>query len=133
LSIEAERSNGVCQGDKVNRPYVTEHRTVGSVWRRERKKLAVLCVTLHTVLKGVVSDAGDIRHDSSLLRKPTEYDKFPRFRKWCDLLIYISRYFTTCACVKKLVILRRCSSKWDIQNWTWKKSQIFPCDFYWSI
>ena len=53
-----ERGNGVCQGDKVNRPYVTEHRTFGSVWRRERKKLAVHCVTLHTVMTGAVSDAG---------------------------------------------------------------------------
>jgi hypothetical protein len=51
-----ERGNGLCRGDRVNRPNVTEHRTFGSVWRTERKKLAVHCVTLHIVLTGVVSD-----------------------------------------------------------------------------
>ena len=81
MSIEGERGNGVCQGDKVNRPSITEHRTFGSVWRRERKKLAVHSVTLHTVLTGTVSDAGCVLRDSSLVRKSTEYDKCPRFRK----------------------------------------------------
>ena len=76
-----ESGNGVCHGDKVNRPIVTEHRTFGSVWRRERKKLAVHCVTLRTVLTGTVNDAGYIRHDSSPVRRLTEYDRSPRFRK----------------------------------------------------
>jgi hypothetical protein len=112
-----ESGNGVCHGDKVNRPIVTEHRTFGFVWRRERKKLAVHCVTPHTVLTGAVNNAGYIRHDSSPVRRPTEYDKSPRLRKWCDLLIYVSRYFTTfCACVRKPVVSRRCSSKRGIQN-----------------
>jgi len=53
LSIELGIGTGVCHGDNVNRPCVAERRTVGSVWRRERKKLAVRCVTLHTALTGV--------------------------------------------------------------------------------
>jgi hypothetical protein len=76
-----ESGNGLCQGDKVNRPNVKEHGTFGSVWSRERKKLAVHCVTLHTILTGLVNDAGNIRYDSSLVIKPAEYDNSPRFSK----------------------------------------------------
>jgi len=53
LSIELGSGTGVCHGDKVNRPCVAERRTFGSVWRREREKLAGRCVRLRTVLTGV--------------------------------------------------------------------------------